>query len=97
MPIVSEKYLKSRFSKLELSIFLEQKRLYSKIILPVRVTTKLPEEISDEYIIEGRDRNIPRVLRLINQRLNPAIEKVVTKKKKLPKSKNPKNNIIKKK
>ncbi|HEY5826442.1 MAG TPA: toll/interleukin-1 receptor domain-containing protein, partial [Cyclobacteriaceae bacterium] len=86
MPIVSEKYLKSRFSKLEMSVFLEQKRLYSKVILPVKMTPKMPEEISDEAFIEGRDRNVPRVLRLIEERLNPTVVTSIPKKKKKTKS-----------
>ncbi len=70
MPLVSEKYLGSRFSKLEMSISLEQKRLYSKIILPIKMAPRMPEEIASEDFVEGRDRNIARVIRIVNQKLN---------------------------
>lgn len=83
MPIVSEASLKSKFSKLELSIFLEQKRLYSKQILPVKVAANIPVEIEKEMFIEGRDRNVSRAMRLIEQSLTSkeAISKPKEKKK----------------
>ncbi len=96
MPIVSERYLKSRFSKLEMSMFLEQKRLYSKIILPVKMTSRMPEEIASEISIEARDRNVARVIRLINNRLNPVLIKAKPIIKKQPKVIS-KNNLKKRK